>query len=71
MDAESVGGLFCYNIPTKEDHQKMANSLRKVCAMDFHTGVGVHIEPMKGDDFRKSIDKCWNWLDGKPLCERE
>jgi len=68
MDADSMGSLFCWHLPTEEDKKKMAESLRKVCALNFHTAIGVHLNPMKGDDFRKSIDKCWNWLDGKPLC---
>jgi len=67
MDPESMAYLVCWNLPTPEDRTKMADSLRKVCSLRFDTGVGAHNNTMKGEDFRKNIDACWNWLDGKPL----
>ena len=62
-----MGGMFAWHLPTEDDKKKMAESLRKVCALEFNKAVGVHLEPMTADDFKKSIDACWNWLDGKPL----
>ena len=53
--------------PDGSDLTKMATSLRNVLAKPFSTAVGVHINKMSGDDFRKSMDAAWNWLDGKPL----
>jgi hypothetical protein len=45
----------------------MNGPFRNVLAKPFSTAVGVHINKMSGDDFRKSMDAAWNWLDGKPL----
>merc|ERR1711974_580561 len=53
---------------TKTKTRKTKTKARKkVCALEFTKAVGVHLDPMTADDFRKSMDACWNWLDGKPL----
>ena len=67
MDPEMLGNMFCWDKPTAATYKTMADSLRKVNSLQFNKGVGVHINPMSGDDFRKNVDVCWNWLDGKPL----
>lgn len=68
MDPKSFGPM-AYTPPNPDgsDLTKMATSLRNVLAKPFSTAVGVHINKMSGDDFRKSMDAAWNWLDGKPL----
>ena len=70
MDPESMGKMFAWNVPAKEDRKKMAESLRKANALQFNKGVGIHINPMSAEDFRKNIDACWNWLDGEPLVQQ-
>ena len=68
MDAKSFGAM-AYNLPEADGSSctKMAASLRKVLGKEFNFAVGVHLAKMSGDDFRKSIDAAWNWLDGKSL----
>ena len=48
---------------------RMANSLRYVLSVDFKRAVGVHINEMDRDDYCKSVDCNWNWLDGQSLLE--
>ena len=67
MDPDMLGKMFCWNAPTKDDRKKMADSLRKVNSLQFNKGVGVHLNVVDGDDFRKNVDACWNWLDNKTL----
>ena len=46
---------------------EMANSLRKVIALKFDMVLSAHSgyeKGMDGVDFRKTMDACWNWLDG-------
>ena len=46
---------------------KMANSLRKIIQLDFDTVLSAHSSHEKGvdgDDFRKTLDASWRWLDG-------
>ena len=45
----------------------MAKSLRTMLKADFKLATGVHIGQTKPDDFRKTIDANWNWLDEKSL----
>ena len=66
MDPKAFGPL-AYNPTTEEDLNKMATSLRNVLGKPFDFAVGVHINKMDGNDFRKSMDEAWNWLDGKSL----
>ena len=67
MDPNSLGLLFSWKLATPSDQAEMAESLRRVNRMEFKRGVGVHSSTMSADDFRKSVDACWNWLDGRPL----
>ena len=46
---------------------EMANSLRKIIGLDFDMVLSAHSgyeKGMDGNDFRKTLDVCWNWLDG-------
>ena len=45
----------------------MADSLRQVLALDFREVLGVHVDRMEREEFRKSVDATWNWLDDKSL----
>ena len=69
MDPDATASMSCWNLPPTDctHYTRMAESLRKVNSLEFHTAVGVHHNPMKAEDFKKSIDASWNWLDGKPL----
>ena len=49
---------------------EMADSLRAALNQEFDQAVGVHFNVMDGNDFRKSIDADWNWLDGKTLLKK-
>lgn len=49
----------------------MANSLRRVIEADFDQALGVHFTQMTGEEFRRSIDHNWGWLDGKPLYQEK
>jgi len=53
--------------PDGQDTKHMANSLRTVLALPFHTAVGVHFDDMDADFFRRGLDANWNWLDGQSL----
>jgi len=56
--------------PPKDDGSscnEMADSLRIVLSQNFDKAVGVHFNIMDGNDFKKSIDANWNWLDEKSL----
>ena len=68
MDLNSMG-VMLHDPPARDgsDCKKMANSLRKVLKAEFKSGHGVHNSDMSRDDFCKTVDKCWNWLDGKTL----
>mmetsp|Transcript_24939 Transcript_24939/g.46146 ORF Transcript_24939/g.46146 Transcript_24939/m.46146 type:complete len:409 (-) Transcript_24939:150-1376(-) len=56
--------------PRRDDRALMAASLRNLLAKDFEQVLGVHFRCiMPADEFRKSIDAAWGWLDetGNPL----
>lgn len=58
--------------PPKKDGSSctdMAASLRKLLKEDIDHAVGVHANYLTGEDFKKSMDMNWNWLDGKSLLE--
>jgi len=70
MDPACAFSAMCMSSPLKHDGSSctdMANSLRTVIKQDFDHAVGVHFDYMTGDDFRKSIDMNWGWLDGNSL----
>ena len=56
--------------PPKEDGSSctdMAHSLRELLKLDFKVVIDGHGAHMTPDEFRKSIDANWNWLDGGSL----
>ena len=67
MDPNSLGLMFSWKLSTLSDQAEMAESLRRVNKMEFKRAVGVHSSTMSAEDFRKSVDACWNWLDGSKL----
>ena len=56
-----------YHLRDGSSCSTMAKSLRTMLKADFELAAGVHIEQTIPDDFRKTIDANWNWLDGKSL----
>jgi len=68
MDPTGLGAMS-YDQPKKDGSScsTMAESLRTMLKADFELAAGVHIEQTIPDDFRKTIDANWNWLDGKSL----
>jgi len=48
----------------------MAASLRTALNMEFDTATGVHFRRMSATEFRQTVDKNWNWLDGKSLLSK-
>ena len=69
MDPNSLGLMFSWKLSTPSDQAEMAESLRRVQKMKFRRAVGVHSSTMSPDGFRKSVDACWNWLNGSKLSE--
>ena len=67
IDPNSLGLMFSWKLSTLSDQAEMAESLRRVNRMEFKRAVGVHSSTMSAEDFRKSVDACWNWLDGSKL----
>lgn len=69
MDPNSLGAMT-YEPPASDGSSCgiMANSLRKILNLEFESAV-VRGGKMSREDFRKSVDSCWNWLDGKRLIE--
>ena len=45
----------------------MASSLRSALSQEFDEAVGVHFRHMSAEQFRRSVDANWNWLDGESL----
>jgi len=56
-----------YEPPNATSRERMASSLRKVLAQQYDSVIGVHFHNMTREDFNKSVNLNWNWLDGKPL----
>lgn len=68
MDHNGLGRMG-WEQPAKDGStcRLMAASLREALQMDFTSAIGVHFDFMDREDFRKTIDANWNWLDGKSL----
>ena len=45
----------------------MLHHPRAAMLLEFDAAVGVHFDHMAREDFRKTIDSNWNWLDGRSL----
>jgi hypothetical protein len=66
MDPNGLGAML-YEPPNATSRERMASSLRKVLAQQYDSVIGVHFHNMTREDFNKSVNLNWNWLDGKPL----
>jgi hypothetical protein len=68
MDHTGLGRM-AWEQPAKDGStcRLMAASLREALQLDFTSAIGVHFDFMDREDFRKTIDANWNWLDGKSL----
>ena len=68
MDQTGLGRMM-YSIPARDGSTctAMAASLRAALAMQFDSVLGVHVRKMAREEFRRSVDANWNWLDGKSL----
>ena len=52
-----------------ESCKVMAESLRKIMQLDFQLVAGAHLHGMSGEDWRKTMELTWNWLDGESLLQ--
>ena len=68
MDPNSLGALS-YDQPASDGSSchLMADSLRRLLRLDFHLAYDGHAGRSSREDFQKSIDVNWNWLDGNSL----
>ena len=68
MDPMSMGAMG-YEVPKADGSscKDMANSLRHVLSQPFEMVLGVHFKKMDRASYQKSVDCCWNWLDGRSL----
>jgi len=68
MDDTGMGRMM-YEPPARDGSScaAMAASLRAAMLLEFDAAVGVHFDHMAREDFRKTIDANWNWLDGRSL----
>ena len=68
MDPNSLGAMS-YDQPASDGSSchLMADSLRRLLRLDFHLAYDGHAGRSSREDFQKSIDVNWNWLDGNSL----
>ena len=68
MDHTGVGRMM-YDPPALDGSScsTMATSLRAILEQEFDAVLGVHFDTMTREDFRKSVDANWKWLDGRSL----
>ena len=62
-------GAMSYDQPARDGSTcgLMARSLRKMIQLDFQLAYDVHSGLSSRQDFQRSIDVNWNWLDGNSL----
>ena len=46
---------------------ELATFLRQILKLDYKQVASVHSYLQTSDNFKKSIDVDWNWLDGRSL----
>ena len=68
MDPTGLGAIN-FDQPAKDGSSclEMAESLRKMLQLDFQLAYDVHSGKMKKEDFKKTINANWSWLDGEAL----
>ena len=71
MDPTSTMSLISYPSPAPDGSscKKLAIFLREILKLEFQQVACVHSHLQSADDFRKSIDAAWNWLDNKSLVQ--
>ena len=72
MDPSSIFPKLLLDEPNADGSScdKMAASLRQILALPFEfvdTVHSLHDKSISADEFRKTIDVSWNWLDGNNL----
>ena len=69
MNPDSMGATM-WELPARDGStlKQMAESLRKMLAMEFKTAFDVHCAAkMEKEEFRRDIEANWGWLDGGAL----
>lgn len=68
MDQTGMGRMM-YEQPAKDGSSctAMAAALRAALSLEWDFAMGVHFKRMDREDYRKTVDANWNWLDGKSL----
>ena len=68
MDPHGMGAMS-YDQPARDGSScsVMARSLRKMLQLDFELAYDVHSGRSSRQDFQKTIDANWRWLDGNSL----
>jgi len=68
---DPAGSMSCISYPSpKRDGSsciELARFLRKLTKLQIHQVASVHSHLQTGDDFKRSIDAAWNWLDERSL----
>ena len=72
MDPTSTFSLMNWPRPAPDGSScdKFAWSLRQLLKLDFKQVASVHSSLQSADDFRRSVDVDWNWLDGRSLLDK-
>ena len=68
MDPAGLGAMN-YDQPAADGSscKLMAESLRRMLQLDFQLAYDVHSGRIEREDFRKTINANWCWLDGESL----
>lgn len=68
MDPHALGAMS-YDQPARDGSTSclMARSLREMLQLDFQLAYDVHSGLSSREDFQRSIDVNWKWLDGNSL----
>ena len=71
MDPTSTMSLISYPSPAPDGSscKELAIFLRDILKLEFQQVACVHSHLQNAEDFRKSIDVAWNWLDNRSLIE--
>ena len=68
---DPAGSMSCISYPSPNRDGtsciELARFLRKIIKVQFHQVASVHSHVQTSEDFKKSIDAAWNWLDDRSL----
>ena len=68
MDPTGLGAMnYDQPAPDGSSCKLMAQSLRNILRLDFQLAYDVHSGRSEREDFRKTINANWSWLDGESL----